>query len=67
MINTINCIIAIIVLSFIVSVLIGCYLYKVLKKEFDESVGRLEAKLPALEERFFYLEDDYRGHISKYH
>ena len=60
-------IIATIVISFCTSMLIGCYLYKVFEDKYDEKVGRLDSKVSMLEERFFYLEDNYKGHIGKYH
>lgn len=62
-----NCIIAIIVISFIISVLIGCNIYKVIKRKYDDEIGRVESKLMLLEERFMNLEDSYREHMAKYH
>ena len=67
MTTTVNFIMATIVLSFCISILIGCYLYKVLKDEFEDKVGRLEEKVHLLEERHFHLEDTYLEHMVKYH
>ena len=67
MITTVNFIIATIVLSFCISILISCYLYKVLKDYLEDKVGRLEEKVRLLEERHSQLEEVYLGHIVKYH
>ena len=63
----VNCIVGVIVISFCISILIGCYLYKVLKDQFEDKVGRLEEKVHLLEERYFHLEDMYLEHMVKYH
>lgn len=62
-----SCIIAIIVISFCLAVLVGCFIYRVLKDEFDERVGRLEDKVQRLEERYMHLEDIHLDHMVKYH
>lgn len=67
MTTTVNFIIATIILSFCISILIGCYLYKVLKDYFEDKVGRLEEKVHLLEERHFHLEDIHLEHMVKYH
>lgn len=67
MITSVNFIIATILISFCISILIGCYLYKVLKDEFEDKVGRLEEKVYLLEEHHFHLEDMYLEHMAKYH
>ena len=67
MITTVNFIIGTIILSFCVSILIGCYLYKVLKDHFEDKIGRLEEKVRLLEERHFNLENMYLEHMVKYH
>lgn len=65
--SVVDCIIAIIVISFCTSVLIGCLIYNGLKKEFDERAGRLEDKVQRLEERHMHLEDMHLDHMVKYH
>jgi hypothetical protein len=67
MITFVNFIIATILISFCISVLICCYLYKVLKDEFEDKAGILEEKVHLLEERHFHLEDMYLEHMIKYH
>lgn len=67
MITTVNFIIATIVISLVISILIGCYLYKVLKDYFEDEVERLEEKIRALEGRYSHLEDMYLEHMVKYH
>ena len=67
MITTVNFIIATIIISFCISVLIGCYIYKVLKDHFDDKVERLEEKVRLLEEHHFNLKDTYLEHMVKYH
>ena len=67
MIEMLNFIIAIIVISFCTSVLIGCYLYKVLKDRFKDKVERLKEKVRLLEERHFKLEEAFVKHMNRYH
>ena len=67
MITTVNFIIATIILSFCVSILIGCYLYKVLKDYFEDKVGRLEEKMCMLEERHFKAGEEFITHMNRYH
>ena len=65
--STSTCIIAIIVISFCISALVGCYLYKALKDEFNERVSKLEARVPMLEKRSMHLEEIHLDHMGKYH
>ena len=67
MMTILNFIIATIVISFCISALVGCYLYKALKNEFDERIGRLEARVPMLEERSERLEDRHLEPMVRYH
>lgn len=67
MIVMLNCIIAIIVISFCISVLIGCNIYRVLKAKFDDGIGRLEEKVHLLEERHFEFEEEFVKHMNRYH
>lgn len=67
MITTIKFIIATIILSFCISVLIGYYVYKVLKDHFEDEIGRLKEKVHLLQERHFHLEDIYLEHMVKHH
>lgn len=60
-------IITIIVISFIISVLIGCYFYKVIKDYFKDKVGRLEEKVKMLEERHFMFKEEFVKHMNRYH
>lgn len=65
--SIVSCIVAIIIISFCLAVLVGCFFYRVLKDEFDERVGRLDDKVQRLEERHMHLEDIYLDHMVKYH
>ena len=67
MITIVNFVIATIVISFCVSTLISCYLYKVLKDHFEDKVERLEEKISAIEGRYSRLEDIHLEHVVKYH
>ena len=61
------CIIAIIVISFVISVLVDYNIYRVLKKKYDEEVGYLKSRICELEMLVLYLRDDYKEHMNRYH
>jgi hypothetical protein len=67
MIVMLNCIIAIIVISFCISVLIGCNIYRVLKAKFDDRVGRLEERFHLSEEHHLKFEEEFVKHMNRYH
>lgn len=67
MTTTVYCIITTVIISFCISILIGCYLYKVLKDYFEDKVGRLEEKVHMLEERHFMFKEEFVKHMNRYH
>ena len=67
MTTTVYCIITTVIISFCISILIGCYLYKVLKDYFEDKVGRLEEKVHMLEERHFIFKEEFVKHMNRYH
>ena len=59
--------ISIILISIAVALMSGVVVWYKLKIEFDRRVGMLESRLPLLEERQLYIEEEFVKHMKKYH
>jgi hypothetical protein len=65
--TNVGILISIILISIAAALMSGVVVWFKLKNEFDKRVGKLEARLPLLEERQLYLEEEFIKHMRKHH